>query len=121
MTIPVATTTIRVERAVSVALGQQVDPYDDAVPGPAGQALVIAEGVRAVFSRIRGADSEDGGQRSVVEAELRCDPVDILSLDTVVDEATGERWSIRSVQTAGSASGRLTHVKAPVFRVIGEI
>jgi hypothetical protein len=87
MSLPVSTTTITVKRT---ALAADRDPRD-----PAPEPSTVASGVPAVIGSPAGSEMTDGGQRSNVFSELRCDPTDIdPSTDTVVDDATGQTYDV---------------------------
>jgi hypothetical protein len=103
--IPVSTHLITVERGADPST---VDPWEAAPPG---QPDLVAEHVRAVIAvgAGRGAGVETGTSEAV-EFALLCDPVDLSHLDTVIDEATGDRyaveWVVASPGLAGLASVR---------------
>lgn len=113
MSIPVATTTIRVERVPSDG---DRDPYDAA---PA--AATVASGVRAHISTGRGSEDRAGSDRSIVQFRLSCDLFTggLLHTDTVTDERSGEvyevRWSV-SRDVAG-----LAHFQAGMDQISGVV
>lgn len=84
--IPLATTTISVER---VEAAVDVDGYDDNLPGP----TTVISGVRAVIGAPSANVALSGGDRVVYSATLRCDPCDLQADDTVTDE-TGTTWVV---------------------------
>lgn len=86
MSIPVSTTTITVKR---VAEDADRDPYDEA-PSPS----VIAKGVRAVISSPTGSERRAGGSQENSSFRLNCDPVDLTHDCTVLDEVTGESYTV---------------------------
>lgn len=83
MTIPVATTTIKVEEAA------------EAEPGEGRTWATIASGVRAVIGSPSGsARPADGGGASTVVWRLIADPVVITDTSRVTDETTGTVYEV---------------------------
>jgi hypothetical protein len=111
--IPLATTTIRVER---VAPDGTRDPYDTQ---PA--ATTIAQGIRAHISTSRGDEDRGGTDRSIVHFRLACDQfaAGLLHTDRVVDEQSGEVYEIRWA-VARTALG-LDHFHAGMDQISGVV
>lgn len=119
--IPVSTTTITVERREQLEAGQpeevDQDPWDEGysdAPHPA-YFETVAEGVRAVIAVGGGqlAGREVGpGVSEVVNYSLLCDPTDLDYLDEVVDEVTGQRYSVEWSVTSPGVAGQLSSTKA---------
>jgi hypothetical protein len=86
VTIPFATTTIRVYRTPA---DPTRDPTDDAPT-----ATVVAQGVRAQISSPFGRERNMGGTQEIVEFSLSCDPVDLNNLDRVEDQTTAEMYEV---------------------------
>lgn len=124
--IPIATTTIRVERPLSVSTPAEEDPYgegyDDEAGGDTndwGKSVVVASGVRATIGQPGGSEINAGGSQSVVTHKVNCDPCDMTYLDVVVDESTGERFDVvwsKSVTGLG-----LDHVTATLKMTAGRV
>lgn len=82
--IPLATTTIAVLRAP--AGDEYAEPYAGAGTATWTRATT---GVRAVIGRPSGREEVAGGEQSVWDFQLVCDPVELRRLDQVEDESTG--------------------------------
>lgn len=87
--IPVATTSITVLRPPAVDL--YAEPYSGTGTATMQQ---IATGVPAVIERPRGTIQLAGGEQTITELRLLCDPVDLQRLDRVTDESTGTVYRI---------------------------
>jgi hypothetical protein len=109
MTIPLATTTIRVLR---IAADAHRDPTD-----AAPVATVIASNIRAQISSPFGRERNMGGTQEVVEFSLSCDPVDLDNLDQVEDQTTGERYEV--VWARQRVGFNLDHTRAGLKQVAG--
>lgn len=119
--IPVSTTTITVERREQAISGQpeeaDQDPWDTGyfdAPAPTSFETV-AEGVRAVIAVGGGqyAGREVGpGTSEAVNFTLSCDPTDLSYLDEVIDETTGQRYSVEWSITNPGIAGKLSSTKA---------
>lgn len=83
MTIPVATTTIRVERP-----GAGRENYEAAL------FTVVASHVRAHIGNLSGLERLQGGSAERVTFRLDADPVDLKATDEIVDEVTQERYRV---------------------------
>lgn len=112
MTIPMATTTITVTRDALLATD---DPYDV----PSGGPVTVAQGVRANIS-IAGGDERITGRSAVetVTFRLRCDPVDLVHGDSVVDETTNETYAVTFARTRRDTVG-LDHTLADLVQATG--
>jgi hypothetical protein len=116
LVIPLATTTIAIERPGDVGA--------DALDPPAAVPDVVAAGVRAHFPGPSGAETR--GDQSTVR-RLLVDPCDLTHVDTVVDESTGLRYGVVwAVARAGDpiedelgGGESLAHVVAEVTRLDG--
>lgn len=86
MTIPLATTTVRIDR---VPLSATRDSYDDKPP-----AAQVATGVRAHLSAPSGRELLAGGSKEIVDRHLDCDVADVLHGDTVTDLTTGITYTV---------------------------
>lgn len=113
MSIPVATTTIKVERT---PVDGTLDPYD-----PQPEPDVIASGVRAHISTARGSEDRAGSDRSIVNFRLSCDQFDagLLHTDTVTDEQSGEVYEVRWA-VARNVTG-LAHFQAGMDQISGVV
>jgi hypothetical protein len=111
--IPVATTTVRVERRQA---DPDVDPYENDAPW-----VTVASGVRAHISTGRGQEDRGGSDRSIVHFRMACDQFDggILHTDRVVDEQSGEVYEVRWA-VARSALG-LDHFHAGLDQISGVV
>lgn len=85
MSIPIATTTISVERS-------DQDGTKDAYDGVSYST--VFSGIRAVIGSPSGAETNAAGSSEDVGARLNCDPIDLRHGDRVVDDQTGERWEV---------------------------
>lgn len=109
LVIPIATTSVRVER---VAVDPTRDPYD---PKPAPS--IVASGIRAHLSAPSGSERLAGGSEQRIDRHLDCDLADVRHYDEVVDEGTGLRYQ---VVWAESRTGLgLDRVEAGLRRVEG--
>jgi len=89
VTVPLATTTITVLRPVAG------DPYEPSETPPA----TVTTGIRAHISTPNVGNSRIvGGQQSVVEPRLACDPCDFTFTDLVRDDTTGQVYGVSWVQ-----------------------
>jgi hypothetical protein len=86
VSIPLSTTTIRIDR---VPLSATRDSYD--VPPAASQ---VATGVRAHLSAPSGREILAGGSKEIVDRHLDCDVVDLLHGDTVTDLTTSVTYTV---------------------------
>jgi hypothetical protein len=82
MSVPVATTTITIERPTGG------DAYDGV------SYATYRTGVRAVIGSPSGAEINAGGSSQQVSARLNCDPVDLAHTDRVTDEKTGITYEV---------------------------
>lgn len=111
MAIPLSTVTITVLRPPTA--DDDAEPYGGSVP--AGWD-VIATGVPAVIDRPAGTEQLAGGEQSVSQFQLICDPVDLGPLDNVKDDTTGVIYRVVWVMAyAGD------HVEAGLRVVRGDI
>lgn len=121
MTLPLSTTTIKVERPNAQAA--QADPwgegYGDPPQAPEGQREVVALGVRAVITVSSATGSDRGGQSESKEFRLAADPCGLTYLDVVTDEATGIEYLVRWAQPVEGPLD-LAHVAAGIYRTRGE-
>lgn len=85
MALPVATTTIAVERSTQ-------DGTLDAIDGVTFSQL--ASGIRAVIGSPSGAETVTGSSSSTVTARLNCDPTDLKHGDRVYDEQTAITYEV---------------------------
>lgn len=76
--IPLATTTISVLR--------DSDDYAEPYSGT-DSSTVVATGIRAVIGRPAGTEQIGGGEQSVLNVQMACDPADIRYTDTIRDES----------------------------------
>lgn len=101
MAIPVATTTVLVERTSDRS---ETDPWDQ--PTPSDWTTVKA-GVRATISDASGRSGQPGDTETT-DFRLQCDPVGLNYADRVTDEKTGLRydvaWSYDNPGIAGLSS-----------------
>jgi hypothetical protein len=84
MAIPLATTTITVTVADTPDLDDE--PYAGAGVNP---AVTTATGVRAVIDRGTGREQLAGGEQSISDFLLTCDPINLDRRATVTDDTTG--------------------------------
>lgn len=109
--IPLSTITITVLRPPTS--DADAEPYSGSVPADWQQ---IATGVAAVLDRPTGNEQLAGGEQSVWDFQLVCDPVDLGPLDNVRDDTTGVVYRVVWVMTyAGD------HVEAGLRLVQGDI
>lgn len=119
--IPVASTTVRIERRSQPVAGQPVeadqDPWDTGYPDEPGETVYTphVSGVRAVIS-VGGGNyagrTVGPGDSEVVNYTLLADPVDLGYLDQVVDEVTGDRYSVEWSITSPGIAGMLGSTRA---------
>lgn len=109
VTLPLATTTVRVERA-------PVDPTRDGYdPKPA--LAVVVSGLRAHISAPSGTEVLAGGSEQRIDRHLDCDPTDLRHYDEIVDELTGLRYQV--VWTESRTGLGLDRMEAGLRRVEG--
>lgn len=83
--IPLATTTISILRGAD----------DYAEPYSGGDSnTVVAAGVRAVIGRPAGREQIGGGEQSVLDTQLACDPADLRYTDIVRDDTDGIEYRV---------------------------
>lgn len=104
MALPTATTTIDVIEKTGAAYEAQTE-------------TTVFSAVRAVFSAPRGSSQIVGGEESVTDMELYCDPIALKYNHIVNNNMTNERWEVIWV-TQRRAVG-LDHCQAGVNRVVG--
>lgn len=108
MTIPVATTTIRVDQGTETE------------PGEGLSWTSTAFGIRAHIGTPTGNDQlRAGGGRETIDAVLHADSVSLAHTDRVYDETTGEVWQVVWVQPRQGLG--LDHTHAGLRRVTGVI
>lgn len=113
MAIPLATTTITVER---VALLATADPYDAATASPE----TVATGVRAHLSSPGGLETQRGqSAQEDVAWRLACDPCDMTNDCVVVDDATGDRFEIEWARLRTGLG--VDHIEAALRQVTGVV
>lgn len=83
--IPIATTTITVERSDQDGTKDTID---------AVTFTSYLSGVRAVIGSPGGAETNVGGSSEDVSARLNCDPIDLRHDDRVLDDSTGLRYEV---------------------------
>lgn len=126
MSIPIATTTISIEREEyvrDVDTPVDADPwgagYDedaDQVPDAASSWVVVESNIRANLGAPTGRQIA-GGTR--IEYPLAADPCGLVAGDRLYDERTGRRFAVLwAVDTPGVA-GLLASVQAGVYEVTG--
>lgn len=87
MSIPLALTTIQVQRVTPVAGDDDIaDGYD-----AAGSPVIVASGIRAVIGQPSASAVLVGGDRVTYSATFNSDPCDIQPGDVVLD-SDGARW-----------------------------
>ncbi len=79
--IPVATTTVTVLRVAPA--DEYAEPYSGAEPG---NRVTVARKVRAVIGRGTGREQLGGGEQSILDVDLACDPIDLRPTDLVRDD-----------------------------------
>lgn len=99
--MPLATTTIRVERPTTGG-----DPYEiDAAP------TVVSRGTAAHIGQPSGTEAQAGGELETITDVLLCEAgIDLQHTDLVVDEATDQRYRVQWVRARRGLG--LDHVKA---------
>lgn len=110
MTLPLALTTIEVQRPADNA---DLDPTS-----APGTPVTVAAGIRAVISSPSGSTQASRGEQEVVEFRLSCDPVELLHTDRVRDETTGEVYLVTWARPRAGLG--LDHVQAGLQQVRGE-
>lgn len=108
MAIPLATTTITVRR-----------PAADVDPDESNALTVIATGVRARIGSPSGSGRNSGGDQSIVNPALWCDPVDLHHEDTVTDENNGRVYEVQWPQPMNGLG--LDHVRAGLQITTGAV
>lgn len=111
--IPLATTTITVQRTALLATA---DPYDAVTAAPE----TVASGVRAHLSAPGGFETQ-GGQSAQEDVtwRLSCDPCEINSECVVVDDTTGDTFEIEWARLRTGLG--LDHVEAGLRQVSGVV
>jgi hypothetical protein len=109
VSVPLATTTVRVERA-------PVDPTRDGYD-PKPTPSVVVSGVRAHLSAPSGTEILGGGSEQRIDRHLDCDPADVRHYDEIVDEVTGLRYQV--VWTESRTGLGLDRVEAGLRRIEG--
>lgn len=111
MSLPLATTTISVQRVTADL--STVDPYEvTAAPE------TVASGVRAHIGDPSGSELVAGAAaQQDISARLDCDPIDLHNTDVVVDDLTGETYEV--VWTRARAGFGLDHTVAGLRQVTG--
>lgn len=112
MAIPLATTTITVERVVP---DPDRDPMD-----PQPEPTVIATGVRAHISTSTGSEAVgSGAEQSVTNFRMSCDPFDggLHHEATVTDDLSGEVYEV--VWSVSRVGLDLDHFQAGLTQVSG--
>lgn len=113
MAIPVATTTISVERVELLATS---DPYDPATASPE----TVASGVRAHLSSPGGIELQRGASsQEDVSWRLACDPCDITADCVIVDDATGDRYEVEWARLRTGLG--VDHIEAALRQVTGVV
>lgn len=111
--IPLATTTITVERTALLATD---DPYDT----PTASPETVASGVRAHLSTPGGFEVQRGAtQQEDVAWRLACDPCDMTADCVVVDDATGDRFEIEWARLRTGLG--IDHIEAGLRQVTGVV
>jgi hypothetical protein len=113
VSIPLATTTVRVLRPDA---GADRDPYD-----PPGEPSTVAAGVRATISTSSGTEKVAGGSQEVVNFRLACDQYEggLHHKDTIVDERSGEVYNV--VWSVTRNGFGLDHFQAGLQQVSGVV
>lgn len=106
-----ATTTITVLR---VADDLNRDPYDPQ-PAPAE----VHTGVRAHIGSATGRERQAGGEQTVTDLRLTCDPVDLRHTDQIRDDTTGETFHVVWVKQRTGLS--MDHVTAFLQYIEGAV
>lgn len=104
--IPLATTTVTVIERASTG-----DPYEPATE------TTLATGVRAVIGSPTGVDGRVGGDKVVIDAAAQLDPCPVSRTCILVDERTGEQWTVAWVQARFGLG--LNHVRCGLVAVSG--
>ena len=94
MSLPLSTTTVAVKRPARPATE---DPWGDGYDAPVDRDEAEATpttGVRAVISPNGGTGGSTGGESQVLLFRMVCDPVDLRYSDEVLDEVTGQRFTV---------------------------
>jgi hypothetical protein len=110
--IPIATTTVTVLRPDE--LGASDDPYDETEEEP----TEVATGVRANIAIADGREELTGrSEVDDIRFRLRCDPADIAGGDTILDETTGDTYSVVWARSRTTGLG-LDHVVADLRQTL---
>lgn len=104
--IPLPTTTISVQRLAA----PDADQFDTAA------WTTVGINVPAHLGSPGGTENRDGGARSGRTARLVCDTVELLARDRVLDQTTGETWSVDWVTQRGYL---IQHTVAELTRAEG--
>lgn len=111
MAIPLATTTITVTRSL---LDATADPYDAVTATPTD----VAENVRAVIGSPSGFDSQRGqSHQEDVTHRLNSDPVALQPGDMIVDDVTGDEYTVVWARTRVALG--VDHTVADLRQVTG--
>jgi hypothetical protein len=118
MAIPHATTTIAVLRPP--AADEYAEPYSGAAPGARTPHVA---GVRAVIDLPgqgdAGREYRGGGEQTVTELRLICDPCDLRTADHIRDEATDTVYRVEWLLTFPGDFGDTGHTEAGIVNVQG--
>jgi hypothetical protein len=112
MSIPLALTTLTVQRVTPVPGDDQIVDGYDTEPAP----TTVATGIRAVIRNPSVSVVLAGGDRIVFTATFSADPCDIRPGDTVID-SNGTIW--RAMWTVLSSGFGLDHVDGELRLVTG--
>ena len=117
MSIPVATTTVRIWRKDG-EVEQTRDPWEDGYsddPVLDNDFGILDEGIRAVVS-VGGGNyagrTVGPGDSEFVNYTLLADPCDLQYLDEVEDEITGQRFAVEWAIASPGVAGQLASVRA---------
>lgn len=116
MSIPYATTTLRIERQLGPN-STLVDPEETSTSVSWQQ---IATGVRAHISLPTGSERIVGGTQEQVVFRFQCDLTDVEHTDRIVDETTGLTYQISWVHPRYVGFG-LEHVTGGLQQVRGAV
>jgi hypothetical protein len=122
VTIAFSTTLITIKRA-ELATESDRDPWERDDPdteetdesGP-GEIDTLATGVRADISINQGR-SGGPGDTQTIEFLLICDPTELSFRDLVIDESTGQQYSVQWANPTGTLG--FEHVQAGLKSVTG--
>lgn len=122
MSIPLPTHLISVLRAPGSGAVGPKDPWDG--PGPDQDAeTTVYEHVNATIGSPSGSSTSDGSPRTEISCSFSSDLIPLAKpSDTVLDEASGHRWSIGWLhdQAPTGELADLAHTRGALHRVIGE-